>query len=351
LRLIIIIVVFLVGIAAGWQLRGFDDVHIVASIEPEVYEREVPADIRTLYAEGKFGTVVRLSGGNAHIIHGLIKDDRSPLVGILVQQFIASYGEYFDGLMVLAVVESRQGNYEAALAHMERADFFATTEQQENKFSLFLIKMTDVYAKDLLVVNDVQGLDALYEQITYSMPEQGIFFLKLGSLRLRLGQYEAAMAPLSQIENHMRYGEEARALIAQTNGEDVLDSLEVLSLETNGIQFIVNAQVDGIHTLRMLIDTGAAMTVVDSSVLATMGYELAGQQRGLFSTVNGVVEAPVISLDQFALGSSSVGPLSVGGLALSLPGSIDGLLGMNFLRHYDFHIDQNAKELHLISER
>ena len=156
---------------------------------------------------------------------------------------------------------------------------------------------------------------------------------------------------MSQIENHPQFGEKARELIAQTDVDEQLRSLEVLPLESNGNQFVVNAVIDDIRSINLLIDTGAAMTILDQRVLQALGYNLNGQRQEFFSTANGVIEAPVVSIRRLALGEASMGPLSIGALTLSLPENIEGLLGMNFLRHYDFRIDQDRRELHLNSER
>lgn len=348
-----VIALFVAGVATGWVVRGVNEGQqevVAVPIEP-VHQESAEPDILEMYASGHLDQIVLRSHGDSSLVHKLVQNSTRSKARSLLRKFMAAHGEYFAGLMRLAMIEKVNGEYESALVLMERADLLSSTQGEQDRFSALLLDITDAYAKELLAVENFAKVDELYERITFAMPEQGTFFLKLGLLRIRMGNYDAALAPLSQIENHMLYGEEARELISQTEVEELLGSLEVLPLKSNGNQFVVEAIIDRRYRVNLLIDTGAAMTVVDASVLQSMGYNLNGTQQGLFSTANGVVEAPVVSIEQLALGSASTGPLAVGALSLSMPDGIDGLLGMNFLRHYDFRIDQNNNRLHLDSER
>lgn len=352
-QLAIVIVLIAAGMAAGWVLRGFDEAalpEIVPPGEPVAPGSTTPG-ISELYARGNMAAVVARSEGDADVIHRLTRNSSAPRARALLLEFMATHGDYYRGLLRLAAIEKDGGKYENALALLERADLLSSTRAEQDRFSDLLLELTDAYAKELLAMQNFTAVDELYERITFAMPEQAHFYLKLGLLRIRLGNYDAALIPLSQIENHMLYGEEARDLISQTEVDESRGSLEILPLKSNGSQFIVEVLVDQRHRINLLIDTGAAMTVIDAAVLESMGYNLNGRQTGLFSTANGVVKAPVVFIEQMALGSASIGPLSIGALSLSMPGGIDGLLGMNFLRHYDFRIDQDRKRLHLNSER
>ena len=353
LRVFVVMLIFFAGMFAGWIIRGVDTMPVEnaspARLLPE--KEAIPRNIHTLYAEGSLQEVLELSRGDIALILELIGPATSTRARTLLQIHMATYGESLYGLIRLAMMETKYGNYDSAIVMMEKADLLTITQEEEKFFFIRLHEISDAYERSLLAVENYGMLDEFYERITFAMPEQAHFFLKLALLRIRLGNYEAALAPLSQIENHPKFGEKARELIAQTEVDDLVGSLEVLPLKSNGNQFVVEAVIDGSYSINLLIDTGAAMTVLDESVLQAMGYNLVGQRQEFYSTANGVVEAPVVSIQQLALGDASMGPLSVGALSLSLPGNIDGLLGMNFLRHYEFHIDQDRRELHLKSER
>ena len=153
---------------------------------------------------------------------------------------------------------------------------------------------------------------------------------------------------LAQIENQGDLGAEARKLMRQVEASEAITASgsESLPLAAHGSQFVVNASIDGGPAVPLLIDTGAAMTVIDAGLLRRLGYSLDGK-RAWFATAGGAVSAPVISLHRFALGHAAIDELSVGALTMDLGGQVQGLLGMNFLRHFNFHIDQQSHVLHL----
>jgi hypothetical protein len=55
----------------------------------------------------------------------------------------------------------------------------------------------------------------------------------------------------------------------------------------------------------------------------------------------------VLSFDTLSLGTATTSAITFGALPLAMFNEIDGLLGMNFLRHYDFRIDQDRAVLEL----
>jgi len=59
------------------------------------------------------------------------------------------------------------------------------------------------------------------------------------------------------------------------------------------------------------------------------------------------VRAPIYILETLSVGDWSVQQLEIGVLDLGGQTGIDGLLGMNFLKHFRFFIDQNDSMLRL----
>ena len=90
------------------------------------------------------------------------------------------------------------------------------------------------------------------------------------------------------------------------------------------------------------------MTILTPDVLEQhgIGYQNTGR-RGVFNTANGPVQAPIYKLDSLLVGDWQVNQLEIAVLDLSSHSNIDGLLGMNFLRHFQFFIDQNEALLRL----
>ena len=98
-----------------------------------------------------------------------------------------------------------------------------------------------------------------------------------------------------------------------------------------------------------ILDTGATYTALPSWAAVQLGFALQNASRVRIATASGVTEAPVITLDAVALGPLSVGPLDA--LVLDLPHnpgeSPVGILGLNFLKHFNVLMDRERKELRI----
>ena len=55
----------------------------------------------------------------------------------------------------------------------------------------------------------------------------------------------------------------------------------------------------------------------------------------------------MLSFDTLSLGTATTSAITVSALPLAMSNEVDGLLGMNFLRHYNFRIDQDRAVLEL----
>jgi clan AA aspartic protease (TIGR02281 family) len=90
------------------------------------------------------------------------------------------------------------------------------------------------------------------------------------------------------------------------------------------------------------------MTIVTAAALQQRGLRARDTGRSqVFNTANGQVRAPVYILESLSVGDWYVQQLEVGVLDLGEQAGIDGLLGMNFLSHFRFFIDQNESMLRL----
>ena len=112
---------------------------------------------------------------------------------------------------------------------------------------------------------------------------------------------------------------------------------------------MVTASINGRRTGRLLLDTGATVTVISRRLAREAEALVAGgTSRITLYTASGIVEAPVITLASLAVGGVLVRHVSAA--IHDLPGigdEIDGLLGMSFLRHFKMTLDPDRGELTL----
>lgn len=96
----------------------------------------------------------------------------------------------------------------------------------------------------------------------------------------------------------------------------------------------------GFRELDVLLDTGAVYTVMAWDVLKDVGYDPARSERTVsIVTANGVIEAPVVSVMAVEIRDLRVTDLDVVCHDIPELAGIEGLLGLNFLRHFRVVID------------
>jgi hypothetical protein len=96
----------------------------------------------------------------------------------------------------------------------------------------------------------------------------------------------------------------------------------------------------GSIVLRLALDTGATGTMVNAGPLVTVGYDPSlAPERVQVTTGSGVEFVPLIAISELkALGQTRVG-FPVLGHTLRQSASVDGLLGLDFLREQELNID------------
>lgn len=110
----------------------------------------------------------------------------------------------------------------------------------------------------------------------------------------------------------------------------------------------------------MVVDTGASKTMVPKSVLDQLGVNLSSWTKQAFSSVNSKFDSLVGPVHELIVGTVKREKFEIGvmpeegarpGGAASKPADAVGLLGTDFLQHYDFVIDQEFSKLHLLAIR
>jgi clan AA aspartic protease (TIGR02281 family) len=108
-----------------------------------------------------------------------------------------------------------------------------------------------------------------------------------------------------------------------------------VAVERAGTALRVVARLNDRFEAPFLVDTGASDVMLPRWVADELGLELAGSRTQLYQTANGVVQAPVVTLDSIELGGARAEQVaaSVG------EGMPVGLLGLSFLNRFHYAID------------
>ncbi len=118
--------------------------------------------------------------------------------------------------------------------------------------------------------------------------------------------------------------------------------------EKQGQVVVIEAMLNGKTPAKLVVDTGASFTMISAATAKELDIDPSGNQRRLpIQTANGMIQAPLTSLE-----SINVGGLEMKNLTAVIhdvvPNSrMAGLLGLNFLSNFRMEIDTQKGLLHL----
>lgn len=98
----------------------------------------------------------------------------------------------------------------------------------------------------------------------------------------------------------------------------------------------------------MILDTGAIYTVIAWDVAKDIGYDPAISERRMpIVTANGVIEAPLITVEAIQLAALRATAVDV--ICHDIPeiAGIEGLLGLSFLQHFRTLVDYTTRVLEI----
>jgi len=288
----------------------------------------------------------------------LVKAQDFAAAARLLQRFLLTAYRDTDARLLLAEAYYGQQDYLAAIEQLYEARGAAYRPEMLARITRRIRVVVNEQAGWYRKNADNRGLLTLFQNLTQLEPDYAAYFVELAMAQLALDDRDAAQRSLALVIYDPDVGEQAQLMLTKlqqtaTVGYDT-DSVALatevagIPLTRSGQHFLVDASPGNDGSLRLLIDTGASMTMVASGTLQRQGvrYRDTGQSR-IFNTANGPVRAPIYILETLSIGDWTVEQLEIGVLELSGQAGIDGLLGMNFLKHFRFFIDQNESMLRL----
>ena len=114
---------------------------------------------------------------------------------------------------------------------------------------------------------------------------------------------------------------------------------------------LVSVEIDNKYELKMILDTGATNTTIDSNALYLLGYDLKDNVGTVeIETANGIIETEIFEIHSF----SSLGMIKndfqiqvYDFLAHGIFSDYNGLLGLDFLEETKFCIDTKTNTITL----
>ncbi len=366
---LVLALVFAGGCLAGWLMRenwpgmlaSIDADGNQALLEPSTSAQPGAAQFSRLLTEARFEEAVGLLVAEPDPLlaqqRGQLLDHLARLLDagqcVVQQQLLDVVSGYFalrpDELILQARCQIAGEQQGLAIDTLYEAMMQTNSEPQLAEIRALISQAVDSH--DVALKNRGQWLelDYFYQLLLVQDPGNSSYFQRLANVRQDAGDLDGAVSALLQIQYDPQLGESVRNQLQQLQKQMALihQQARTIPLQGEGVKLIVDVILDGIMELRLLLDTGAALSVIHPEVLVATGYQLATSQPATFRTANGVISAPVMQISSLAVDDLAQPDLQIGLLSLDLGEGIDGLLGMNYLQHYDFSIDYQARVLYL----
>ena len=116
---------------------------------------------------------------------------------------------------------------------------------------------------------------------------------------------------------------------------------------------IVGIEIDSKYEFKMVLDTGATNTTIDSNALYLLGYSLEDSIGNVeIETANGLIETEIYEVVRFSslgIGKSKFQIQVYDFLAHGILSDYNGLLGLDFFEGIKFCIDMNQNQISISS--
>lgn len=259
------------------------------------------------------------------IVSFLQLDTNSPVIEALIEIY-ASSGEYD---VLIEVLRDLRENYGEGLE-----DSLVLAKIHENaKKQINLLSKKEDYQSMLGFLDKMIDYDDI----------GGLYSLELAQSYLNLGRLNDALDIMESLEYDPNYYMKARKIKS-----DIRDALETgkykyaLDLKKIGDHYFVDVELDG-RIFQLLLDTGASYIMIDSDKATDFDVLV---ESVTMQTAGDPVEAKMCQAAVLRVGDIELEKVKFIASPFNRD-NMDGLLGMNFFKKFDFHIDQDDNKLYL----
>jgi len=209
------------------------------------------------------------------------------------------------------------------------------------------------FAEQLAAQKDHTTLKHLYQKLIALEPSYAPYYIEMAKIHLALNEDDAAYETISLVKHVAEVEAQVTDILLKLESKTTqasASSATIISMDRHGAHYIVTVTLDNAVEARLLLDTGASLTVIKPDIVQAVVADLASDaQLQTFNTANGRRQAPVLVLNSLSISDETVYDIAIGVFDLGATPGIDGLLGMNFLKHFRFFVDQKNAELHLLT--
>ncbi len=268
---------------------------------------------------------------------------------LVYQNTLQDYPDSIELTELLSMALLGRGAIEQAFTLMYEHRLFLTSAQESELLQLIEEQVARIEL-ELAERKDVERLIQLFQFLISLHGDNPRYYLSLANWQWVAGDLSGAMNSLSGVRYDPEFAAEVAALESRMlNGSaaEVFVSTTQIPLLRTGEHFVVEVLLEQQFPAKLMIDTGATLTILDADIANRFG--LVGQyetQELNLNTAGGAIDGTALTLSSLSLGSRNLENVKVGVIPMS-QFQFDGLLGMNVLSRFEFSIDQQNGILNL----
>ena len=276
----------------------------------------------------------------------------------LTELYLSVFYDDIDVLLSLAKFNRSTGFLAEAAAILHLVKSYAYTNRDKITVEATIDDFISQVHTDLVSTDDLFGLANIYQQMHRLNLLRPMHRLRQAQLSIQTGSMASAREILADLIQEPSVSAEAEQIMLNHQQELSLGKGNKMAMKNGysdqivlarrGNQYLADLEIQDTK-VALLIDTGASMTTLSQQAFQTLSnnhtFNLLGQR--IFNTANGIAKGNIYQVDSLTLGRFTLAGIQIAVLDFSMPDGVDGLLGMNILANFRFHIDQKAQMLYL----
>jgi clan AA aspartic protease (TIGR02281 family) len=292
-----------------------------------------------------------------------LKDKNFLTLSAFLQDYLKQYPQDMDFLLLEAKVKVETTLLSDAITHYYDLLRNPMTESQQSEIELQIEQLTENTIEQLKRNYSWDILAMFVEPLLQLEPNSRLYIVSLAMAYAELFQEGLMENVLASLEfddpdaQNIRKIIVAQQITPTKNAADDFDTGDEsdesdksettanlgrsIPLKQFGDQYVVEATLSG-NQVALLIDTGASVTAISKQYFDNLSNRYKINFLGRFSigTAGGSLMARIYQFRELTINHVTVENLPVVVLPMLNIKHADGLLGMNFLREFDFKIDQ-----------
>ena len=271
----------------------------------------------------------------------------------IIDHYLSYYHDDYEFLVQKARYQEAVADYLGALQTLYAAKLYVISPNIQKEIR----DRIDRFLKDkskLLVANNPTVLGRMIEVVQDKEPQYVPLALLNAETLIQWKQYDKAYTQLDNLPldgiNDQRVNLLLRKVVSL---QQVISHSEAefaekgIPLQRIGHHYVVELEILGVGLTRLIIDTGASFTTLSDRILVGLQepYGRIVKDNVRVNTANGLVIGQLFKSNLVRLGDHELVDIELISIPLENFNDIDGLLGMNILKQFEFRIDQENSVL------